>query len=158
MRKGDIICAGVILCLGILVMYDSIRLNIGWGMNGPEPGFYPFIMSLIVVIGSLMVINLAVGRKGVSQSDKPFFPEGSKKPVLNVIIPAVVMVILTEYVGLYLAAGLYLAFYMRWIGRHRWGTVILISVIVPLSTYVVFDMVFLVPTPKGSLEGIIGFE
>lgn len=157
MRKADIICALIILGIGILVMYDSIRLGFGWGMSGPLAGFFPFILSLIVNIGCLIVIAQAIARKGVSSSNKPFIPKGAIKPVLNVIIPAALMVILTKYIGLYIAAGLYLAVYMRWIGRHRWSTVISLSIIVPLSTYILFDKLFLVPMPRGILGDIIGF-
>jgi hypothetical protein len=114
-------------------------------------------MSLIVIIGCLIVIAQALARKGVSSSDKPFIPKGAIKPVLNVVVPAALMVIITEYIGLYIAAGLYLAVYMRWIGRHRWGTVIFLSIIIPLSTYFLFDKLFLVPMPRGILGDMIGF-
>lgn len=157
MRKADIIFASIILFIGIIIMYDSIRLGFGWGLSGPRSGFHPFIMSLIVIIGCLIVIAQAIARKGVSSSSKPFIPKGAIKPVLYVVVPAIIMVILTEYIGLYIAAGLYLAVYMRWIGRHRWGTVILLSIIVPLSTYFLFDKLFLVPMPRGILGDIFGF-
>lgn len=157
MRKADIVCAVIILCIGILVMYDAIRLNIRWGMNGPEAGFFPFILSLLVVIGCLIVVAQAIAKKGVANSDKLFIPKGALKPLAKCVIPAALMVLLTEYIGLYIAAGLYMAVYMRWIGRNRWATVILISIIVPLSTYFLFDKFFLIPMPKGSLEDILGF-
>lgn len=157
MRKAEIICAVIIMCIGILVVYDSVRLNIGWGMNGPDPGFFPFILGMIVVIGCIYTIAQAIARKGIAKSDKPFIPKGALKPILNVIIPASLMVLLTEYIGLYISAGLYMAVYMRWIGRNRWTTVLILSISIPLITYFVFDKVFLIPMPKGSLEGIIGF-
>ncbi len=151
MRKGDIVCAAVILCIGLLVMWDSIRLNIGWGMEGPQAGFYPFIMSLGVVIGSLVILAQAFQRKGVSKSDQPFIPRGALQPVLKCVLPAALMVFLTEWIGLYIAAGLYLAVYMRWIGGHRWRTVLVLSIAIPAASYVLFDKVFLIPMPEGSL-------
>jgi len=157
MRKADIICALILLGLGILIMADSIRLGCGWAMNGPRPGFHPFIMSLIVVIGCLIVIAQAIARKGVAGSPKAFLPKGAIKPVLNVVVPAIGMVILTEYIGLYMAAMVYIGVYMKWIGRYRWRIVILLSLIVPLSTYILFDKLFLVPMPRGILGDMIGF-
>ena len=47
---------------------------------------------------------------------------------LKVIWPATAMVLLTEFVGLYVASALYLGFYMRWVGRHSWITVIVLAV------------------------------
>jgi putative tricarboxylic transport membrane protein len=157
MRKAEIIVAAILLGIGVLVVADSIRLNIGWGMNGPEAGFFPFIMGSIVMVGCIIVIIQAIVKKEAYQGAKPFLAKKAIKPVMNVIIPALAMVFLTEYIGLYVAAGLYMAFYMRWIGGHRWHIVIPLSVIVPLSIYVLFDRIFLIPMPKGIMEGIIPF-
>jgi len=68
-----------------------------------------------------------------------------------------VMVILITPLGLYVASTLYLAFYMRWVGRHGWLAVILCAVGVPLLTFVVFERWFLVPMPKGPLEAWLGY-
>lgn len=151
MRKADIAVGVVILCIGLLVMFESIRLDIGWGMEGPRAGFYPFIMSLAVVVGSVIILVQAFQRKGVSGPGQPFIPREAIKPVLQCVVPAALMVFLTEYIGLYVAAGLYMAVYMRWIGRHRWRTVIILSIVIPLASYVVFDKLFLIPMPEGSL-------
>jgi putative tricarboxylic transport membrane protein len=62
-----------------------------------------------------------------------------------------------HFVGLYVAVGLYMAFYMRWIGRHSWGLVLLISIAFPLITFAVFEIWFLVPMPKGPLEAWLGY-
>ena len=59
--------------------------------------------------------------------------------------------------GLYVAAGLYLAFYMRWVGRHHWLTVVGLAVVVPVIAFVVFEQWFLVPMPKGPLEDWLGY-
>jgi hypothetical protein len=46
---------------------------------------------------------------------------------------------------------------MRWVGRHGWLAVILCAVGVPLLTFVVFEIWFLVPMPKGPLEAWLGY-
>jgi len=76
---------------------------------------------------------------------------------MQVLWPAVAMVALTVVIGLYVAAALYLAFYMRWVGRHRWLTVVLISVGIPVVTFLVFEQWFLVPMPKGPVEAWLGY-
>jgi hypothetical protein len=157
MRTADIVCAVVILLIGLLVMADSVRLEIGWGMEGPRAGFYPFVMSLGVVIGSLTVLVQALQRKGVARSKEPFIRRESLGPVLQVVLPAAGMVLLTHFVGLYVAAGLYMAVYMRWIGRHRWVTVLALSIGLPALSYVVFERIFLIPMPAGSLPRILPF-
>jgi hypothetical protein len=59
--------------------------------------------------------------------------------------------------GLYVAAGLYLGFYMRWVGRHDWRTVVALALVVPVLTFIVFETWFLVPMPKGPVETWLGY-
>lgn len=157
MRKADIVTAAILLGIGLLILLDCIRLGVGWGMEGPRAGFWPFLMALGMVLGSVVILVQAVQRKGVAKSDKPFIPREAIKPVLQCAIPAAAMVVLTEFIGLYIAAGLYLAVYMRWIGRHSWVTVLILSIGIPMASYIVFDKFFLIPMPEGSLKGLLGF-
>jgi hypothetical protein len=80
---------------------------------------------------------------------KPFVPAGGMKPVLTVFIPACGMVLLTEVVGLYLAAMIYLTGYIKLVGGYRWRTVLLVSILIPLGFYWVFEKIFLIPMPVG---------
>jgi hypothetical protein len=158
MRKADGICAVIIMAIGLLVVYDGWRLTVlGWGPAGPQPGLYPFLLGVGVIVGSLIVLGQVLIRSRGSGPDKPFIRQGGLRPVLCVAVPAALMVFLTEFIGLYLAAGLYLALYMRWIGRHRWITVLAISILLPLTSFFVFDKWFLIPLPKGRLEGFLRF-
>lgn len=76
-------------------------------------------------------------------------PEGGLKPILWVLLPSAGMVILTEFVGIHIAAAIFLGFYMRAVGKIRWVTVALVSILLPVSLYVVFDKLFLIPLPTG---------
>src|SRR5574341_1123957 len=107
MRKADAICGLIILAIGILVTYEASRYGIfGWGTAGPEPGLYLFLLSMGVIVGSLVILGQVYLRSRTAKPDEPFIPRGALKPVLSVAIPATLMVVLTEYIGLYLAAAL----------------------------------------------------
>lgn len=157
MRKADIVTAVILLAMGILLDIDSLKLGIGWGLEGPQAGFWPMIMAMGMTIGSVIVLVGAFRRKGVAKKTDPFIPPEAVKPVLKCVIPATLMVLFTEYIGLYLAAGIYLAVYMRWIGKHSWVTVLILSIIIPAASYYVFDKLFLIPMPQGSLMGWLPF-
>src|SRR5574341_372101 len=131
MRKADIVTGAIIMAFGLLVVFDSIRLGNGWGADGPQAGFYPFVMGMIIVIGCIIIIVQAIQRKGVAKKKEPFIPREAVKPVLQVVIPATLMVAATEYIGLYVAAAIYMGIYMRWIGKHSWKAVLPIAIIVP---------------------------
>jgi len=148
-KTGDIVVAVILLCFGLIVGWDSIRLGSGWGLEGPRPGFFPLIMTILVVGGCLISIRQSMTGKSSVKGTKPFVLPGGFQPVLTVFFPAVGMIILTEVIGLYLAAMIYLASYIRVIGGYRWSTVLLISVPIPLIFYVLFDKIFLIPMPMG---------
>ena len=155
MRKAEIWVSLAFVSLGILVIADSIRLGFMWGMSGPEAGFFPFYLGVGVVISSVIVFfnNFTLYKK--EGAGKPLMPPGALKPILWVVIPSTAMVILVEFVGLHIAAALYLAFYMRVIGKIGWVTTLLVSIISPLSLYVTFDKLFLIPLPQGLWGGYL---
>jgi hypothetical protein len=157
MRTADIVCAAVIACIGIVVIVDAVRLGSGWEMDGPQAGFFPFALGAIVVLGSLVIIWRAVKRRGVSNSTKPFIKRDAIASVLWVVVPATLMVLLTELIGLYVAAAIYLLAYIRWVGGHRWRTVLSVSILAPLVFYILFDRIFLIPMPQGVLGGFVWF-
>ena len=148
-KSADVLVAIILLCLGLIIAWDSFRLGSGWGMEGPKAGFFPFIMAVIAVAGCLVVIRQAMKGTSSVKGSKPFVPSGGMKPVLTVFIPACGMVLLTEVVGLYIAAMIYLAAYIRIVGGFRWRTVLLVSIPVPLVFYWLFQKIFLIPMPVG---------
>jgi len=148
-KAADILVGVSLLCLGLVAGWDSLRLGSGWGMDGPKAGFFPFLMVAIAVAGCVVVIRQAMKGTSSVKGGKPFVPAGGMKPVLTVFIPACGMVLLTEVVGLYVAAMIYLVAYIKIVGEYRWRTVLLVSIPIPLIFYWVFEKVFLIPMPAG---------
>ena len=153
MRKADIAVAAILMLLGFLVIGDAIRLGFGWGMSGPEAGFFPFYMGLGVVICTFFILLRAVRVFKKEGPGKRLIMAGGLSQILWVLAPALGMVLLTELIGLHLATVLYLAFYMGVLGKIHWGKVILLSILVPLVVYIVFDKIFLIPLPEGLWGG-----
>ncbi|HMH77039.1 MAG TPA: tripartite tricarboxylate transporter TctB family protein, partial [Candidatus Udaeobacter sp.] len=87
----------------------------------------------------------------------PFVTRARLIPVLTTLLPATGFVVLTQFIGLYVATAAFMAFYMRWIGRYPWLVVVTVSVLFPLVTFVVFEKWFLVPMPKGPFEAWLGY-
>ena len=149
MRKAEMWVSLAFVLLGVMVIADSIRLGFMWGKAGPAAGFFPFYLGAGVVVSSLFVFSKAFTRYRKEGAGKPLMPPGAIKPILWVLIPSTAMVVITEFVGLHIAAALFLAFYMRAVGKIRWVTTLLIGIISPLSLYIIFDKLFLIPLPQG---------
>ena len=153
MRTADLTTAVVLIAGGLLVLWDALRLGIGWGTDGPKSGFFPFWLALIM-IGSCLVILVQAWRSG---DRRPFIRHEGIVPVLKMLVPAAAFVLATQLVGLYVASALYMAGYMVWIGRHGWPLTALVSIGFPAVTFLVFERWFLLPLPKGFLETWLGF-
>ena len=153
MRAANLVTSSVLLLLGGVAIFDSVRLGIGWGTDGPKSGFFPFWLGLLLVVMCGAIVVQAV--RGASA--KAFVSREQLRPVLKVLWPATGMVVLTQVVGLYVASALYLGFYMRWVGRHSWLAVVALSIGIPIATFFVFEKWFLVPMPKGPLEAWLGY-
>ena len=153
MRTADVLTAVVLMLLGGVVIADSVRLGIGWGTDGPKSGFFPFWLALLMLAACALILIQSVWRKSAA----PFVTREQLGPVLKVLWPAAAAVALMQFVGLYVASALYMAFYMRLVGRHGWLVVIGLAVLIPVVTFFVFETWFLVPMPKGPLEAWLGY-
>ena len=153
MRTADLTTAVVLIAGGLLVLWDALRLGIGWGTDGPKSGFFPFWLALIMVASCLAILVQAWR----SVDRRPFVRREAVVPVLKVLVPAVAFVLAMQFVGLYVASALYMAVYMLWIGGHGWPLTALVSVGFPVLTFLVFERWFLLPLPKGPLESWLGF-
>jgi hypothetical protein len=152
-RTAEIVVALLLLALGAVVMWDSARVGSGWGSDGPKAGYFPFYIGLLIVLGSAVNLVRAVGRT----ARRPLFDRAQFRSVLAVLVPAVVFVAAIPFIGIYVAAALYIGFFMRWLGRFSWPAVIAVGLAVPIVAFLTFDKWFLVALPKGPLEEALGF-
>ena len=152
MRAADLATAAVLMALGGLVMFDAVHLGYDWGSDGPKSGFFPFWLAVAMLIACGLIFLQALRQR----TDKPFVTRAQLRPVLSVLLPATATVLVMEGAGLYVASALYIAFYMRWVGRHRWITIAALALGIPIATFIIFERWFLVPMPKGPLEAWLG--
>jgi putative tricarboxylic transport membrane protein len=140
MRVLDVITAALLMLLSAIVIYDALRLGYGWGAEGPLSGFFPFWLAALLAAVSIVLLVQALRHR----SQKPFVTRERFLPVLQVLGPLAGFVVLTDPpgpwsgLGLYVAAGLYLGFYMRWVGRHDWRTIVAHATVVPVISLINF--------------------
>jgi len=153
MRAADLTTALILIAGGALVIWDSLRIGIGWGTDGPKSGFFPFWLAVLLVAAALGIITRTLKQK----SDTPFVTREQLRPVLDVLWPATACVLLMHWLGLYLSSALYMAFYMRRFGHYSWLVAAGMSVIFAVSVFLIFELWFLVPMPKGPVEAWMGY-
>ena len=144
-RTADLITAAVLFVVGVIVVGDSLRLGAGWGSDGPKSGFFPFWLGALLLVVTALIAAQA-WRRGAG---RPFVTRAQLGPVLQVLWPAAAMVAATHVVGLYVAATAYLAFYMRWVGHHRWTIVVTESAAAAVVSHLLFKTWLGVRLPPG---------
>ena len=82
--------------------------------------------------------------------------------ILTVMIPSVIYVALIANpwmsLGIYVASALFIAFFMRYLGKYGWAKTIAVSVGNMVVFFLMFEIWFKVPLPKGPLETALGFN
>jgi putative tricarboxylic transport membrane protein len=138
--------------LGVIAMVGSLRVGIGWGIEGPKSGFFPFWVGAIVVLAS--AVNVV---RALAISPNRLFAEwGQIAQVRKVVIPMAIYVAAVPFLGIYFTSALLIAGFMRWLGRYGWLPTLAVSIVLPTLIYITFEDWFLVPLPKGPLEDWLG--
>jgi hypothetical protein len=152
-RNVEIGVALVIALFAIVVMLGGLQAGIGWAVEGPRAGFFPFYVGLVILLAS--GVNLA--RIFAEPRDGWVFASwGQLRSVMSVVVPTAIYVGVLPYLGIYISSALLIGGFMKWLGRYPWITTLLVAVAVPVVTYMTFERWFLVPLPKGPIEELLG--
>ncbi len=155
-KSAEVAVAASIFLLGAIVIYDSARLGARWGDDGPQAGYFPFYIGLILCASS--AVNLALALLNRRDRDRTFVEVGQLKLVLTVLIPSAIYVGLIGWTGIYVASAVYVAFFMRRLGKYPWWKVAAVSIGNSVAFFLIFEIWFKVPLPKGPVEALLGLD
>jgi hypothetical protein len=153
----EIVVALALLLASAIVIYDSARLGFSWLENeGPASGYFPFYIALIMAGSSLVTLIRAILARDGAGSES-FVSKTAFLRVLAVLIPALVFVAVIQVLGLYIASAMFITAFMLTLGRESIIKSVIIGISVPLALFVLFEIWFLVPLPKGPVEHFFGY-
>ncbi len=153
-RTLELVAAAALFVLGAIVIADSLRLGARWAEDGPQAGYFPFYIGLLICIPAAVVFARALGDK--AGAAKAFVGRKALKQVLWMLVPSIVYVALIKPVGIYVASTVFIGFFMRRLGRYSWPATLAVSVGVSVVFFLLFETWFRLPLPKGPLEGWLG--
>ena len=155
-RAAELAVAAGFFILGAIVIYDSLRLGMRWAADGPQPGYFPFYLGVIICVSATLTFVFAL--RMPEAANKTFVEVGQLKLVFSVLVPSAVYVALVGWLGLYVSAVLYIALFMRWLGKYAWWKVAAVSLGTSIVFFLIFERWFLVPLPKGPVEAWLGLN
>ncbi len=154
-QAAELIVAVIIFLVGVVMIVDGRRIGMGWAPEGPEAGYFPFRTGAIICISSVVVFLRALF--GKHRNHELFVSWGSFKQVLCVLIPAFLYVLVTQFIGIYVASALFIGGFMRTMAKFGWLKIILVSIGISAMLFYMFEVQFMVPLPKGPLESLFGY-
>ena len=155
-KSAEIFVAALFLLAGAIVVYDSLRLGAKWTEDGPEAGYFPFYIGLILCISTF--VNLIAALLPKDDGGAVFVEVGQLKLVLSVLVPTSVYVGLIGWLGIYVASIVFIGFFMRWLGKYAWWKLAAVSVGNSVFFFIIFEVWFKIPLPKGPLEALLGLN
>lgn len=152
-KSAEIVVAVLFFLAGALVIYDSYRLGVQWAEDGPQAGYFPFAIGVLICVAS--AINLVAVFAWAREAERPFVEVEQLKMVLAVLVPAAIYVALIGWLGIYVASMLFVGFFMRWLGKYSWLKLAAVSIGNSVFFFLIFEVWFKIPLPKGPLEALL---
>ena len=152
-RAVGAVTAIVFFLIGVVMIVDNYRIGAGWAPDGPQAGYFPLRIGVIICIAAAVVLFQTLrGERG-----KAFVTFARLRHVLVVLVPTIVFVLAIKFLGIYVASALFIAAFMRAMDRFSWLKTIVVSIGVSAMLFWLFELQFLVPLPKGPLESMFGY-
>jgi putative tricarboxylic transport membrane protein len=154
-RVVDVTVSLLLVALALTLGYDNWRTGISWDSTGPQAGYFPFYLSVILAGASLYGVAAAfLSRQEASES---FVTRAQLRRVMQVFVPTLLFCLTMQFLGLYVASFLLIAAFMRMVGRIALWKSLLTVFLFTAIMFVTFDIAFDVIMPKGPLEAALGY-
>jgi putative tricarboxylic transport membrane protein len=154
-RAVETATLAIVLAFAMLMAWDNWRIGIGWESTGPQAGYFPFWVAVILAGACLFgIVKEFLSR---SESAGPFVTRSQFRRVMQVFVPTLLYVPVTQWLGLYVASFLLIAGFMVFVGRIKPWKSLLTAFLFTLSMFVTFEVAFDVIMPKGPLERLFGY-
>lgn len=152
---ADGVVSTITLLVGIAMMADSYRIGAGWSNGNLQAGYFPFRLGVIICAVSAAILLRSLF--GKSRDLRAFVAWDQLKRILAVFVPTLVYIFVMQAIGIYVASAIFIGAFMRIGGKHGWLKTIAVSLGTSVVLFVLFEIVFLVPLPKGPLEAFLGY-
>jgi Tripartite tricarboxylate transporter TctB family len=141
------VVAVLIVLLGAIVIQGSWKLGSGWTSDGPGAGYFPFYIGVILCIAGTGI--LVQGLMAKNKNHDIFVDSEQLRRVLQMLLPALLYVLVVQFIGLYVASALYIALFMIILGKYPWVKSVIVALAVVVLFFMMFEVWFKVPLFKG---------
>ena len=154
-RSLDIVVYLMLIGLALLLGYDNWKTGASWESDGPQAGYFPFY--LCILLGAASLYGLADKLFVAKGPSEPFVNREQFRRVMQVLVPTFLFCLFMQWLGLYVASFILVAGFMWRVGRIALWKSLLTAFVFSVAMFITFDIAFDVIMPKGPLEAAFGF-
>lgn len=159
---AEVATAAGTAALGIAAIVGAMELGYGWAESGPESGYFPFYVGLLLIGASLwnlcaaFIAHRAAHADPAREIEEPFL-DGERVSRLGRFLVAMFAFVLgSVFLGIYLGSAGYIAWNAWRQGGYRPWVALAIGAGFSIALYVIFEVIFLMPLLKGPIEPLLG--
>ncbi len=93
-RTVELVVAALVIAFGATVIWDSVRLGARWGSDGPQAGYFPFYIGLLICLSAGIIFFRGLADR--MKAAKPFVSRGQLLLVMKMLVPSIIYVILIK--------------------------------------------------------------
>jgi putative tricarboxylic transport membrane protein len=131
-----------------------VRLSV-WGRSGPEAGFFPFVIAVVIIGLSLFVTGRATFNRAQEKEKISKKPEDNRINIFRVSSYGILMLLYgvsIVRVGFLITSVLFLFLILKYVERQSWKITILLGSASMLISYLLFVYLLKVPLPRGFIK------
>lgn len=155
-----LVTAGV----GLAAVIGASELGFGWEESGPQPGYFPFYVGLVLIGASLWNLMRAfvkhrdamVHERASGEIEEPFLPRENLGRIGTFLAAMAAFVVATLTLGVYVASAGYIAWSAWRQGGYPLWKSLAIGIAFTVVQYVIFETIFKIPLLKGPIESLLG--
>ena len=158
---GTAIATGLLGAAGVI---GASELGHGWTESGPQAGYFPFYVGLILIGASLWNgVSAFLKHRAAThhfahsgEVEEPFL-DGERARRLGIFIAALLaFVVVTLTMGIYVGSILYITWSAWRQGGYRLPLALGVGAGFAVSLYLIFEAIFRLPLLKGPIEPLLG--
>jgi putative tricarboxylic transport membrane protein len=155
MKKINLIFSGICAAIGIflIVLAAGYPTAADYGTGVPGPGLWPIVISAFMLSLAALLVMKTIKMPAEKNVDVPMWNEGTKRVYITMGILFAYTLVL-QFLGFIIATTIMEAVFIQWFAKKKPWITAIISLVVTLVIYVVFQ--YLLNVPVGSF-GILAF-
>jgi len=147
-KKSDTFTSVILLGFAAGSVYESLKLPFG-RVNAPAPGFFPTILSTLLLLTSVVVLWSAL-RESETRGERSE-PIGLTKIFWN-LGALIAFTLLLERLGFLVTTVLFLIFLLGLVERKSWGIALGVALGAAAASYIILKHLLGIPLPAGFFE------